>query len=82
MRGKTLRYREAGSAEATFQPGSHGRVLLNLPGITSKRAMDLAEYEALLAAQEKYYTILTLDTRFTAALLCQMHADWLGRLYA
>jgi cell filamentation protein len=79
---KTLRYREPTGAEGATQPGSRGRVLANLKGITSKRAMDLAEYEALVAAQEQYATTLTAETRFTAELLRSMHRDWLSDLYA
>jgi cell filamentation protein len=79
---KSLRYREPSEVEGTSQPGSRGRVLANLKGIRSKRAMDLAEYEALVAAQKTYYHMLTPNTRCTSALLCQMHRDWLGELYA
>ena len=79
---KRLRYQEISGPETMFQPGSRGRVLVNLKGITSKRAMDLAEYEALVRAQTRYYRQLTSETRFTAKLLCEMHRDWLGELYA
>jgi cell filamentation protein len=82
MRRKSIRYREPSGTEGSFQPGSHRRVLANLKGITSKRMMDLAEYQALVLAQKQYYHTLTPMTRFTAALLCQMHQDWLGELYA
>jgi cell filamentation protein len=78
---KGLRYHEATGAEGATEPGSRGRVLANLQGIKSKRAMDLAEYEALLVAQELYTTTLTTETRFTAELLCSIHRDWLGSLY-
>jgi cell filamentation protein len=43
--------------------------------------MDLLEYQALVAAQERYYTLLSPQTGFTSSLLCQMHSDWLGGLY-
>lgn len=76
------RYRATSGAEGSFQPGSDGRVLANLRGITSKRAMDLAEYEALVVAQERYITSLTAETPITVALICKMHADWLGKIYA
>ncbi len=78
---KSVRYSAAAGPEASSQPNSHGRVLTNLKGITSKRTMDLLEYHALVAAQERYYSLLTAETRFTSSLLCQMHADWLGELY-
>ena len=44
--------------------------------------MDLAEYEALLVVQERYITSLTAHTEITVTLICQMHADWLGEIYA
>ena len=82
MAKQRSRYREASGAEGSFQPGSRRTVLANRKGITSKRAMDLAEYEALLVVQERYITSLTADTQITATLICQMHADWLGEIYA
>ena len=78
---RSIRYRTPSSVEAQFQPGSRGRVLTNRLGITSKSAMDRAEYEALLTAQQRYLKRVTNETRFTAALLCQMHKDWLGGIY-
>ncbi len=78
---KISRYREPTGPQAATQPGSRGRVLLNRLGLTSKRALDLAEAQALARVQETYYTRLTAKTRFTAALICQMHRDWLSGIY-
>jgi cell filamentation protein len=78
---KISRYREAQGPQAATQPGSHGRVLLNRLGLTSKRAIDRAEAQALASVQEFYYTRLTPRTRITADLLRQMHRDWLGEIY-
>lgn len=78
---KISRYREPSGPQAATQPGSHGRVLVNRLGLTSKRALDLAEAQALAHAQEVYYSRLTASTRFTAALICQMHRDWLNGIY-
>lgn len=50
-------------------------------GLTSKRALDLAEAQALARVQEVYYARLTAETRFTAALVRQMHYDWLSDIY-
>jgi cell filamentation protein len=80
-RMKISRYRELSGAQATSQPGSYGRVLLNRLGLTSKRALDLAEALALARVQETYYARLTAKTRFTAALVRQMHQDWLSDIY-
>lgn len=78
---KISRYREPTGPQAATQPGSHGRVLMNRLGLTSKRALDLAEAHALARVQETYYARLTAETRFTAALVRQMHHDWLGGIY-
>src|SRR5947199_10710700 len=67
--------------EAETEPGSRGRVLRNRPGIRRKRDMDAAEYEALLRTQEAYLEQISAETRFTAALIRQMHRDWLGEVY-
>ena len=43
--------------------------------------MDRAEFEALVAVQEEYLSRIGPRTRLTAAMLCRMHADWLGGIY-
>lgn len=76
------RYKPPPGAESETQPGSRGRVLRNRLGITRVRNIERAEFEALVVAQEIYVRDhITADTRFTAALLCRMHADWLGGIY-
>jgi cell filamentation protein len=75
------RYTVAKGAEAEFQPGSRNRVLRNKLGITHKREIDQLEFSLLVAAQEAYYDRIEDDTRFTAPLICQMHTDWLGKLF-
>lgn len=76
-----MRYRKPAGAEGDFEPGSNGRVLANLKGITDPRAMDKAEYRALIEVQQRYFEMLTPETRITARLICRMHRDWLGDLY-
>lgn len=48
---ETGRYDVSGLIEAQYQPGSRGRVLRNLLGITSKRKMDETE-----AREQRGYT--------------------------
>jgi cell filamentation protein len=76
------RYTTPKGPEAEFQSGSRRQVLRNLLGITSKGKMDEVEYAALVHAQEAYLRRITPDTRFTARSICQMHRDWLGRIYS
>ncbi len=78
---KISRYREPSGPQAATQPSSHGRVLVNRLGLTSKRAVDLAEAQVLARAQETYYTRLTANSRFTATFICQIHRDWLSGIY-
>ncbi len=74
------RYRDTG-IEGEWQPGSQKRVLRNLKGIRLKTEMDRLEVDALLVAEERYFEIITDETGFTAELICQMHQDWLGKIY-
>jgi len=69
-------------AEGAFQPGSRGRVLRNLPGLTKKTDMDRAEFDALLKVQEEYLRLIGPKSRFTADMIRGMHRRWLGGLYA
>ena len=76
-----LRYATPTGPSGEFQPGSRGRVLKNLLGITQKNAMDRAEFEALVLAQEHYLHRIGPDTRLTSDLLGQLHRAWLGGIY-
>ncbi len=77
-----IRYAAPQGAEAEFEPGSRGRVLRNLLGIRTSRAIGQAEYEALLKAKSEYMARMGPGTCFTADLVCRMHRDWLGHIYA
>lgn len=79
---KPSRYGTSTGLEGDYEPGSRGRVLRNLAGIRRKREMDQAEFEALVAAQSRYLDIIGEETPFTSRLICEMHRDWLGGLYA
>ncbi len=75
------RYRTPSGPEADFEPGSQGRVLRNRLGIIRRRAMDRAEYDALLRAQTAFLDRIGAETRFTVSLICEMHKEWLGAIY-
>jgi cell filamentation protein len=74
------RYAAAGS-EAEFQPGSRGRVLRNLLGITRVREMEEAEAQALIAAQQAARSTYGRNHRFTPADIRRLHRMWLGSIY-
>ena len=75
------RYDTEHIAEAQFEPGSRGRVLKNLLGIRSKRAMDELEATKLADATARAIRHVTAVQRFTAADICQWHKQWLGEVY-
>lgn len=67
--------------EAQFEPGSRGRVLKNLCGIRSKRAMDELEATKLVDATDWAIRHVTANQRFTAADIFQWHKQWMGEVY-
>lgn len=67
--------------EAEFEPGSRGRVLRNLPGISLVREMEHRESEALVAATQYMIDATRQDQCFTANDICKMHKVWLGEIY-
>ena len=77
---KETRYTPEGP-EAEFEPGSRGRVLRNLLGITRVRDMNQAESEGLLAATQQLIDDTDVDQRFVADDVCGMHRTWLGEIY-
>jgi len=72
---------QATGPEAEFEPGSRGRVLRNLLGITRTRDMNEAESQALELAQEAALDRYGPDHRFTAENICALHRLWLGPIY-
>ena len=77
---RTHRYRATGSG-VEFEPGSHGRVLRNLLGITRIRDMHLAESQALEIAQDMALDQFDTERRFMAQDICELHRLWLGPIY-
>lgn len=67
--------------EAETQPGSRGRVLRNLPGITRVREMDATEARALQTAMDRFVSQFDEQHLFTAANVRTMHRIWLGGIY-
>lgn len=77
----TSRYDTSHLTEDQFEPGSRGRVLKNLQGVRSKRAMDALEATKLAEATDWAIRHVTAEQRFTAADICQLHKQWLGAVY-
>lgn len=79
IRGK--KYDVSGLPEAEFEPGSRGRVLRNLLGIKTKRAMDQKEAQEQLRALNEIAKLFGENHRFTAQDIRAIHKIWLGRIY-
>lgn len=78
---KTNRYDVSHLIEAQYQPGSRGRVLRNLQGITGKRMMDEAEAREQKRSLQDILSFYSLNHHFKAADICRMHKVWLGGIY-
>lgn len=78
---KPNRHTPPAGPESEAQPGSRGRILRNLLGITHVREMAQAEYDALLLTRERSIARVDPDARFDAAFVCELHRDWLKGIY-
>jgi cell filamentation protein len=76
------RYDVSGLEESQFEPGSRGRVLKNLLGITSMREMHRMEAREQVRALEELSALYDREHRFTAADICHIHRTWLARIYS
>src|ERR1700686_3997266 len=75
------RYSTKGLPEAEFEPGSRGRVLRNLLGITRVGEMNLIETRARQAAMDRFVRQYDENHRFTAGDIRDMHRAWLEGIY-
>lgn len=76
------RYDTSSLTEDQFEPGSNGKVLRNLLGITSPEDMEIHETSELWLVQTKLFEEVSSDHSFTVDDICQMHKQWLGSTYA
>jgi cell filamentation protein len=72
---------QAAGPEVEFEPGSRGRVLRNLLGITRVRDMNAAESQALELAQVAALDHYGPNHRFSADDVRALHRLWLGPIY-
>jgi cell filamentation protein len=79
---KSGRYDTSTLPEDQYEPGSRGRVLKNLLGITSKREMSRMETRELFNTTEVLIKTMRRDQRFTSEAICHMHYMWMGSIYA
>lgn len=69
------RYDVSGLIEAQFEPGSRGRVLRNLLGVTRVREMNTVEAVALQSAMDGFFRRFDEAHRFTARDVRDMHRE-------
>jgi cell filamentation protein len=75
------RYSTSHLLEDQYEPGSDGKVLRNLLGITDVEELGIAETEALWRVQEKLIGEVTSDQSFREEDICEIHRQWLGDIY-
>lgn len=78
---KDGRYDTSGYPEDQSEPGSRGRVLKNLLGVTRKREIDEIEAREHIRALHEFLASYDIDHQFTADDICFMHKNWLGSVY-
>ncbi|MBL0225605.1 MAG: Fic family protein [Geobacteraceae bacterium] len=77
----TDRYDTSNQIEDQYEPDSDGTVLRNLLGITSPEEMEIHETADLWIVQGKLFEEISVDQSFTVNDICQMHKQWLGKIY-
>jgi len=75
------RYSTSHLIEDQYEPGSDGKVLRNLLGITDPEEMGIVETEALWNVQEKLIGEVTSDQAFSEQDICDIHRQWLADIY-
>lgn len=78
----TDRYSTSHLDEDQYEPGSRGKVLRNLLGITTPQQIETAETSELWVVQEKLIREVSRDESFTADDLCRIHRQWLENIYS
>ena len=76
------RYSTSQLIEDQYEPGSDGKVLRNLLGITSPEGMEITETERLWLVQEKLIGEVSSDQSITVEDICRIHRQWLGSIYS
>jgi len=75
------RYDTSGQPENQYEPGSDGRLLKNLLGITTREKLETAETAELWLAEEQLLGEIEQDQVFTSQDIRNIHNLWLGNIY-
>ncbi len=76
------RYDTSGQPENQYEPGSDGRVLKNLLGITTREKLETAETAELWLAEEQLLGEIEQDQVFISQDIRNIHNLWLGNIYS
>ncbi|MBN1637167.1 MAG: Fic family protein [Deltaproteobacteria bacterium] len=79
--GRINRYDTSGMIEDQYEPGTHKRILKNIPGIRKKKELESFETNELHRTTNQLIRTYDRDHRFTAQDICFMHKLWLGSIY-
>jgi cell filamentation protein len=74
-------YSTSGLVEDQYMPGSNGKVLRNLLGITTKKEIDRVETELLFEITDQLLDEYDESWRCSADDILQIHRRWLGSVY-
>lgn len=78
---KQGRYSTSGLVEDQYMPGSKGKVLRNLLGISTKKEIDRVETELLFEITDQLLDEFDQSWRCTTDDIMQIHRRWLGSVY-
>jgi cell filamentation protein len=78
---KQGRYSTSGLVENQYMPGSKGKVLRNLLGVTAKKEIDRIETELLFEITDQLLDEFDNTRQFSADDILEMHRRWLGSVY-
>ncbi len=78
---KQGRYSTSGLVEDQYMPGSNGKVLKNLLGITTQVEIERIETQLLFEVSDQILDEFSREKQFTVADICRVHQRWLGSLY-
>jgi cell filamentation protein len=78
---KQGRYSTSGLVEDQYMPGSKGKVLRNLLGITTKKEIDRVETELLFEITDQLLDEFDESWQCSVNDILQIHRRWLGSVY-
>lgn len=79
---KQNRYATSGCVENQYMPGSDGKVLKNLLGISFRQEIECVETELLFEVTDRLINEVDRKQDITAKNIIQLHQSWLDSVYS